>query len=206
MSPRPTVARTRREEILDEATELFAERGYEGTSMSDLAERVGLRKASLFHHFTSKEVLYAAVLGRLVESVGQSIARSAFAPGTFEERLNALCDAITDLLGEQPFAARLLIREVMDWGPVARSELADQILAVNNAAVMFIQAGQEAGAFVAADPKHLVITLIGVHFMPFAVGRVVKALLGTDPADPAFTGPRRAAVREHVRRLMLVKP
>ena len=206
MTPRPTISRTRREEILDEATELFAERGYEGTSMSDLAERVGLRKASLFHHFTSKEVLYAAVLGRLVESVGQSIARSALAPGTFEERVGTLSDAITDLLGEQPFAARPLIREVMDWGPVARSELADQILAVMNAAVMFIQAGQDAGAFVAADPKQLVITLIGVHFMPFAVGRVVKSLVGADPADPAFNAPRRAAVREHVRRMMLVKP
>jgi AcrR family transcriptional regulator len=206
MSPRPTVSRTRREEILDEATELFAERGYEGTSMSDLAERVGLRKASLFHHFTSKEVLYAAVLGRLVESVGQSIARSALAPGTFEERVDTLSDAITDLLGEQPFAARLLIREVMDWGPVARTELADQILAVMNAAVMFLQTGQDAGAFVVTDPKQLVITLVGVHFMPFAVGRVVKGLIGTDPADPAFVGPRRAAVRAQIRRLLLAKP
>jgi AcrR family transcriptional regulator len=206
MSPRPAGSRTRREDILDEATQLFAERGYEGTSMSDLAERVGLRKASLFHHFTSKEVLYAAVLGRLVESVGQSIARSALAPGTFEERASALSDAITDLLGDQPFAARLLVREVMDWGPVARSELADQVLAVSNAAVMFVQAGQDAGAFVVADPKQLVITLIGVHFMPFAIGRVVQGLVGTDPSDGAFIGPRRAAVREHVLRLLMAKP
>ena len=55
MSPRPTPQhskpRPRREEILDQATQLFAERGYEGTSMADLAERVALRKASLFHHF-----------------------------------------------------------------------------------------------------------------------------------------------------------
>ena len=41
MSPSPsTTVRSRREEILDEATQLFAERGYEGTSMADLAERV----------------------------------------------------------------------------------------------------------------------------------------------------------------------
>jgi AcrR family transcriptional regulator len=205
MSSPPTGTRTRREEILDEATQLFAERGYEGTSMSDLAERVGLRKASLFHHFTSKDVLYAAVLGRLLESVGQSIARSALAPGTFEERAAALSDAITDLLGAEPFAARLLVREVMDWGPVARSELADQVIAVSNAAVMFVQAGQEAGAFVVGDPKQLVISLIGVHFMPFAIGRLVTGLIGTDPSDAAFIAPRRAEVREHVLRLMMAK-
>ena len=54
--------RLRKEEIVAEATRLFAERGYEGASMGDLAERVGLRKASLFHHFPSKDVLYATVL------------------------------------------------------------------------------------------------------------------------------------------------
>src|SRR5580704_5247543 len=113
MTARSTMAtpRSRREEILDEATQLFAERGYEGTSMADLAEKVGLRKASLFHHFASKEVLYAAVLARLIEEVGGVIAQGATLPGGFEERLDALGDAITVVLGEQPFAARLLIRE-----------------------------------------------------------------------------------------------
>ena len=61
--------RLRKEEILVEATRLFAERGYEGASMGDLAERVGLRKASLFHHFPSKDVLYATVLTQLMDSV-----------------------------------------------------------------------------------------------------------------------------------------
>jgi AcrR family transcriptional regulator len=51
-SPRQSKrSKLRKEEIVAEATRLFAERGYEGTSMGDLAERVGLRKASLFHHF-----------------------------------------------------------------------------------------------------------------------------------------------------------
>src|SRR5690348_9256684 len=87
--------RLRRDEILDEATRLFAERGYEGTSMADLAERVGLRKASLFHHFASKEVLYAAVLERLVAAVSGAIMKAAETPGSFVERVDGLSDAIT---------------------------------------------------------------------------------------------------------------
>jgi TetR/AcrR family transcriptional regulator len=206
MSPKPSPVRNRREEILDCATALFAERGYEGASMADLAERVGLRKASLFHHFVSKEVLYAAVLARLIESVGQSIAAAALAAGGFEERLDALSDAMTDLLGSQPFAARLLIREIMDWGPVARDQLADQIQDVMSVAVAFLEAGQGAGVFAPGDASQLVISLVGVHFMPFAVGGVVKGLVGADPSEAAFVAPRREAVRAHVRRILLAKP
>src|ERR1700722_5940543 len=75
-TPRST-PRPRREEILDEATRLFAERGYEGTSMADLAERVGLRKASLFHHFASKEQLRRAVLERLVQRITAKLASAS---------------------------------------------------------------------------------------------------------------------------------
>lgn len=146
MSPRLSdglTPRSRREEILDEATRLFAERGYEGASMADLAERVGLRKASLFHHFASKDVLYAAVLARLVEDVGGAIIESASLPGTFAERLDAIADGVTAVLGAQPFAARLLIREVMDWGPVVRDHLADMMMHVFAASEAFVRAGQE---------------------------------------------------------------
>ena len=205
VSPNPPTQptpRPRREEILDEATQLFAERGYEGTSMADLAEKVGLRKASLFHHFASKEVLYAAVLARLIEDVGAVIAQGANLPGGFPERLDALGDAITNLLGEQPYAARLLIREVMDWGPVVRDHLADKIMFVLSATEAFILAGQADGAFEQMDVRQLIVSLVGVHFMPFAVGGIVKRFVGADPATQAFVEPRREAVKIQVRRLM----
>src|SRR5262245_21085379 len=114
--PRPIRAenaKPRREEIIDQATRLFAERGYEGTSMADLADRVGMRKASLFYHFASKDVLYAAVLERLVSAVAEVVQRAATAEGSFTERLDTLSDAMTAVLGEQPYAARVILREAM---------------------------------------------------------------------------------------------
>jgi AcrR family transcriptional regulator len=47
--------------ILVEAAALFAERGYERTSMRDLAERCGISKSLLYHHFADKEALYARI-------------------------------------------------------------------------------------------------------------------------------------------------
>lgn len=203
--PRPGKTRLRRDEILDEATRLFAERGYEGTSMADLAERVGLRKASLFHHFASKETLYAAVLERLVQAVGAAMMKAVVQTGSFTERLDNLSDAITVVLGEQPYAARLLIREVMDWGPVVRDTLAQTMMTVLDAANQFVKGGQAEGTFVDVDAKQLIISVAGVHFMPFAIGGIVQRYIGADPANPEFVETRRKAVREHIRHLVLVK-
>src|SRR5690606_15695429 len=67
--PGPASAPRRRGEItaariLDAAEALFAERGYAGTTLRDVADAVGLRIPSLYNHFPSKDALYAAVLER----------------------------------------------------------------------------------------------------------------------------------------------
>ncbi|MEU7873431.1 helix-turn-helix domain-containing protein [Dactylosporangium sp. NPDC049140] len=73
MSSAPSVGRPRsgarrlpvgtaREEILDAAAELFAERGYAATSTRMIAEMVGVRQASLYYHFSTKEQILAELL------------------------------------------------------------------------------------------------------------------------------------------------
>jgi AcrR family transcriptional regulator len=197
-SPRP-----RKEEILDIATSLFAERGYEGTSMNDVAERVGMRKASLFYHFTTKDALYEAVLDRLVSRVAVPLGAAYSSDGTFAERLDAAADALTTVLGERPFAARLLLREAMDWGPVMRGKLLESVLFVLEGGAAFVKAGQEAGAFMDGDPKHLVLTALGAHFLPFALGQLVQRYVGIEPFDPRFVADRRLALRAQVRDMIV---
>jgi AcrR family transcriptional regulator len=51
---------SRRQDILDHAVDLFVLQGYAGTSMADLANATGMQKASLYHHFPSKEALFVA--------------------------------------------------------------------------------------------------------------------------------------------------
>ncbi len=55
------------ERILDAAEALFARRGYDGTSLGDVADRVGIRGPSIYNHFKNKRELYAAVLARLLD-------------------------------------------------------------------------------------------------------------------------------------------
>lgn len=207
VSTAPKRRKLRKEEIVAEATRLFAERGYDGASMGDLAERVGLRKASLFHHFPSKDVLYATVLTQLIDGVQRAVVTAATSDGSFVARLDALSDALTTTLGAQPYAARLLVREVMDWGPVVRERLGRTALDVLSASLEFAKAGQREGVFNPdLDPTQAIVSLIGIHFMPFAIGDLVERFTGTAPFHASFVEDRKAAVREQIRLLILARP
>ncbi len=75
-----------REEILDAAGELFTTRGFAGTSTRAIAESVGMRQASLYHHFATKDDILAALLQDTV-APALEFARSVDPSRTALERL-----------------------------------------------------------------------------------------------------------------------
>jgi AcrR family transcriptional regulator len=64
-----SAAEDTRRRILDAATELFNQRGYAGTSIRDIAERLGMTKGALYYHFASKDDLLQAMVTPLVEAI-----------------------------------------------------------------------------------------------------------------------------------------
>lgn len=62
-----------RARILSAAVELFAERGYAGTSVRDISERLGVTKAALYYHFSSKETILDALISPFVSRLGQLV-------------------------------------------------------------------------------------------------------------------------------------
>ena len=103
---RPTteMARDTRREILDAALDLFAEKGFHGTSMRALATAVGVRESAIYHHFDSKEALLAALLDDQVET--RSSAFEADLPALLEQPLDQLLTALSQLILAQLQAPR----------------------------------------------------------------------------------------------------
>jgi len=200
----PKRKRVRKEDVVREAIRLFAEKGYDGLTMGELATRVGLRKASLFHHFPTKDALYERVLGVLVDAVHDVILQALASQGSMLERLDTLSDALTAALADHAHAARLLVGEAVHGGPLMRSILGSRIDAALVAGRDFVRAGQRDGTFDRElDPTHVVLTIVAGHFLPFAMEEIVHRFAGTMPQHPGFVGARTVAIREQVRRILL---
>jgi AcrR family transcriptional regulator len=95
------------ERILDEAEAIFAERGYDATSLSDIAERVGIRTPSLYNHFKSKEELWIAVLERLLDPFF-TLLDSFLAQPLDANRGESYIEAMMEHHARSPNLARLL--------------------------------------------------------------------------------------------------
>lgn len=67
--------------ILAAASELFAERGYHGASMRDIARSVGLQMASLYHHFGSKQELLVVIMHAVMRDLTSTVADAVAAAG-----------------------------------------------------------------------------------------------------------------------------
>ncbi|MBA55050.1 MAG: hypothetical protein CMK89_11400 [Pseudomonadales bacterium] len=99
-----------RERILDAAEQVFAESGYEGTTLREIAALVGIREPSLYGHFANKEAIYAAVIDRALLPFSDALLDWSQSDLT----VKTLFDMPAKLLAlhaRHPYSAQLLQRE-----------------------------------------------------------------------------------------------
>lgn len=175
-----------REAILAAAARSFADRGYHRTSLHEVAEDVGIQKASIFHHFASKEVLYRTVLEE-GHVQGEAIIRAAIGgEGSWSERVRALLDAYVALVAAHPEQTKILLRQSLGDAPEDYDAGPDSDRLLGQA-TSFLTAGQRAGAFASFDAMSLVLGVMGMVVFFFTSAPVVaprwSAELGEDRVE-----------------------
>jgi len=192
-----------REKILEVAEARFAQRGFAGVGMREVAQAAGLGKSSLFHHFESKAALYVAVLERVVERIEGHVLPTLSLGGNVAGRLDAAVDALVDSLGEHPTTARLLLRTLVEDDQLG-SEPAGLVAAearvhsLINAFVGLLREGAGTNELRAAAPAHAVQALIGAAVYHFASGDFGDAVLGR----PVFSAESVASYRHELKQLL----
>ncbi len=71
----------RKDEIMEAAKELFANKGYEKTSVNDVLKRVGIAKGTFYHYFRSKEELLESMVGKMTDLITGHVRKSIDQPG-----------------------------------------------------------------------------------------------------------------------------
>jgi AcrR family transcriptional regulator len=166
------VERGTRERILEVAEAFLGERGYDGTRLHLIAQRVGIQKASLFHYFPSKEQLYRAVVQEGFGETEQTIKRVLESEGTPLEKICALVEAYVEMVAAHPERTKILLRQSLGdapdgYQPLPESEhLLDMV-------VKFVAEGQRAHVFAEIDPMGAVLGVVGMVAFFFTSGPVI---------------------------------
>ncbi|WP_275098585.1 TetR/AcrR family transcriptional regulator [Sedimenticola hydrogenitrophicus] len=171
--------------VLDVAAGLFAEKGYDATSMSEVARGAGVSKANVFHHFRSKHQLYLEVIREACRDSSAALRQGRVSGSTVTEQLSAFLAHHLDTLLRREQVSRLVVREVMESSPEGGKELAEQVFFEGfSELVAIVREGQESGEFRRdLDPALLAHLIISTNVFFFQSRNVLRHFPFVDFAD-----------------------
>jgi TetR/AcrR family transcriptional regulator len=190
--------------VLEAAEAIFAAKGFAATRLEDVADRVGIRRASIVYYFKDKKELYDAVLASVLGGLHARIEEALSAPGPLGARIEAGVGAWVDYVGSRPTIARLILREVADAAPGGRPAILDHVgpfFEVIRKQV-FLRDRGESARLAAIDPVHLASTIAGATVFFVAAMPTLVPQLALDPVSPEHLAAHREEVLRVVRRLL----
>ncbi|MDE0855356.1 MAG: TetR/AcrR family transcriptional regulator [Nevskia sp.] len=111
-APRKRLGAAERRELIEHAaTEVFAKRGYQDTTMEEIARCSGVSVPVLYDHFESKQALHGRLLERHFAGLRAAWGPELLGKGDADQRIARTIDALFAFVQAQPYACRLLFRE-----------------------------------------------------------------------------------------------
>ena len=187
------------EKILDAATEVFLEKGMDGSRMQEIANNAGINKALLHYYFRSKEKLFDAILSKIMNIAFPQIGKVLFSDLPFIQKVEGVIDIYIQLLLKHPQLPSFLIKEMNRDGSLLFQFIEKQSFTINPI-INTIQEAMDRGEIVQMAPKHLVVNILGLCVFPFATRPMIKnvAFGGEDDLLRDFLEERKREVKEFV--------
>jgi TetR/AcrR family transcriptional regulator len=186
-----------REQILEEATRRFAAHGFDGTSLKDIADAVGIRKPSLLYHFQSKEDLRREVLDAAMARWNDVLPKVLMAAAR-STRLDAVMDEVIAFFADDPDRARLLVREILDRPDDMRERIRTYVRPWIDVVARQIERGKDEGlVHPDVDPEAFAALMTNLIVCGIAMAKTAEAMLPGAPAN-------RQAHKRHLREMFRI--
>jgi AcrR family transcriptional regulator len=155
--------RRREQEILEAAAQVFHEKGYESTSIQDIADSVGILKGSLYYYITSKEDLLYEIIQGVHEEALRNLERTRAVEGNALARLRAFAVIHFTYNAENRVKTAVFFQDFRSLGPERRKTIVDERDVYDNFVRDLIREGQEEGLICPdIDAKLAAITILGM--------------------------------------------
>lgn len=193
-APRSTEPGDVHNQIIRVATRLMAAHGFEGTSLQDIADAVGVSKPAVLHHFPTKEHIRAAVLEDILTHWREVLPKLLIAASAGEGRFDAIFGELQRFFREAPDRAKLLIRENLDRPEETRKLLRGPVRPWLSAVAGYVKTGEAEGRLHPdLDAEAYVLLALQVVIFTSALGPVVS--IAIDESDEGSERYYREAAR-----------
>src|SRR5262245_40251046 len=171
----------RRQQLVDAAKEVFAQKGYHATTVDDITRAAGVAKGTFYLYFSEKREIYYEVVRaflQLVKDVGSSVTREVHSPDEFLARAEQAALEIMRIFTANRELARLAYRESMGMDPQLEQMLRDFYRDLAELEAQNIKLGIELGIFRGVNPLLTAYAHIGM------IERVLQQSLHRDSGLP----------------------
>jgi AcrR family transcriptional regulator len=175
-----------RQKILDAASSAFAEKGFAGARVDEIANRAGVNKAMLYYHVGDKEALYGEILkqnfGRIEEALDEGLPNE----GSASDRLRAAIAIVESAIATNPDHPRIVLREFASGASFLPDEILKRMLGLLTVVRDILEEGTASGEFRRTDPVMTHLSLIGAILMLSVASPLRERVidLGSDVAFP----------------------
>jgi AcrR family transcriptional regulator len=173
-----------RDRILDAARHLFAEHGYDGTSIRDITVAAEANVAAVGYHFGSKEGLYGDVLQALVGPLARRVEWACRAPRPPLDRIEFVVRAIFDHVRARPEMPGIMVRE-MAGGREVNQRIITAFGRMFPTLTGVIGEGQRDGTIREGDPALLALSIVAQPIYLLLARRIIAQVAGLEMEDEA---------------------
>lgn len=149
------------EKILAVARRVFAEHGYNGTHMDEIATRANVNKATLYYQIGDKDTLYAEVIHNVIGNAAQDIIQAVAKAKTAETKLSAYIACIAQAVDKNPDMPPIMMREIASGGLHLPRLVVEDIASVVTTLMGILDEGTKKEVFVETSPYLVHMMILG---------------------------------------------